>query len=569
MRVDFRAGRAVLDADEQVLRLDRGVKVALDRYRLTARQLIVRKTPIGVLVRGDGRLALCPCPEPPVSLGFTAALVAPPSDLVLENPTVRVGDVPVLWLPYLWVRARDRWGALPPRVEWRGRDGLAFGGGVHAPLGKDDAGELRALDLSAAVYTRGGVDVEAAHFTPASTTRVRWDHLDGSAIGVSAAGSTPAGLRAHAAWRADVLRGPRAELAARDLDAASRRWDRAEIGVVHAGPSAVLGVLYGTTAPRGAALRDVGYAGPALHGSWSLAAHSSEARVGLDVATRRTGTRSSALTFFAPRASWGVAARPGPFSVVARARAEGWGTSEVDAARLAGVAEGAVSLGLPLVRTWTFARHVIEPWIGGSAGRASGHEVLGQRAVLEGDYALARAGVSTALGRSRSAARLEVSGAELRAADRARQLVHARLDTDTRWLGARGEGGADLTANGAFAVAALRVGRVDRAAVTLGVAGLHGETRAVRSAPARDRPLGLASLDRDGWSGASDLSVAWTRSLATSVGADADLVAERWLALRGGLGYRHDCGCLALALRGVQRLGRNGTDVALSVELTR
>src|SRR5207244_11312844 len=57
-----------------------------------------------LVVKGPGRVALCPCPDPPITLGFTTAR-ASPADLVVENPTLRAGGVPVAWLPYFWLRS--------------------------------------------------------------------------------------------------------------------------------------------------------------------------------------------------------------------------------------------------------------------------------------------------------------------------------------------------------------------------------------------------------------------------------------------------------------------------------
>src|SRR5690606_3055763 len=104
--------------------------------RLTSERLSLTRGPRGIVVDGEGRVAFCRCPEAPVSIGFTSATVAPPTDLLIEQPTVYVGEVPVFWLPYFWLRSKNRLGLLPPKIAYRGGDGLLMGGGVHVPLGQ-------------------------------------------------------------------------------------------------------------------------------------------------------------------------------------------------------------------------------------------------------------------------------------------------------------------------------------------------------------------------------------------------------------------------------------------------
>ena len=115
--VDFTAGRVVLDGNMRELELADHVCVIVDRYRLTSEHLKLRRGPRGVEVEGEGSVALCPCDTAPVTLGFSAATVAPPTDLLVESPTVRVDGVPVFWMPYLWLRSPDRAGLLPAGLQ--------------------------------------------------------------------------------------------------------------------------------------------------------------------------------------------------------------------------------------------------------------------------------------------------------------------------------------------------------------------------------------------------------------------------------------------------------------------
>src|SRR5205809_904669 len=66
-RAVFRADRVELEPGQERLELDGGVTVLVDRYRLTSEHLSLERGPRGIIVRGSGRVALCPCPDPPVT----------------------------------------------------------------------------------------------------------------------------------------------------------------------------------------------------------------------------------------------------------------------------------------------------------------------------------------------------------------------------------------------------------------------------------------------------------------------------------------------------------------------
>src|SRR5438445_13153168 len=101
----------------------------------------------GVRVTGTGELGFCPCDRPPIAIGFSGGYAAPPDDLIVENPTLRLFGVPVFWLPWLWLRSPRKVGLTTPDVSLRGGDGLFLGQGVHVPDGKG-------LELAAGLYTR-------------------------------------------------------------------------------------------------------------------------------------------------------------------------------------------------------------------------------------------------------------------------------------------------------------------------------------------------------------------------------------------------------------------------------
>src|SRR5262249_21680488 len=149
--------------------------------------LKLRRTPHGIDVEGTGRLAFCQCLGTPIAVGFDGAIVAPPGDLVLRHPRLEVLGIPIFWFPYFWLRSPQRFGVLAPDLACRGADGFFAGGGIHLPWGPDDPNA--ALDVRAGAYFRGGSAYEMYLRTPASQTRVRYDHFDGDGLLTDARGS--------------------------------------------------------------------------------------------------------------------------------------------------------------------------------------------------------------------------------------------------------------------------------------------------------------------------------------------------------------------------------------------
>jgi hypothetical protein len=74
-------------------------------------------------------------------------------------------------------------------------------------------------------------------------------------------------------------------------------------------------------------------------------------------------------------------------------------------------------------------------------------------------------------------------------------------------------------------------------------------------------------LDRNGTSLGSDMSVPLPKKLMLSSGADFDVENERFVSTRMGLGYRHPCGCIAASAWASHRVGREGIDAWISLDL--
>ena len=117
-----RADSVTLDPRGRSLELVGDVRVDAAPFHLRSARIRLSRSSLGVEVDGHGRLAFCPCLGTPVTVEFDRAIVAPPGDLVLTHPRLRVYDVPIVALPYFWFRSERKWGVLPPDIEPRAAD---------------------------------------------------------------------------------------------------------------------------------------------------------------------------------------------------------------------------------------------------------------------------------------------------------------------------------------------------------------------------------------------------------------------------------------------------------------
>ncbi len=181
-------------------------------------------------------------------------------------------------------------------------------------------------------------------------------------------------------------------------------------------------------------------------------------------------------------------------------------------------------------------------------------------------------GVDSALGRfaSRGAARITLRGGGVGPRDALRPLLAGKLLADTHafaistvatWDAERRQEPTTL--------ARLRLGSIDSLHLSTHAEGRGAVEPVLARWLSQDElsapPLGW--LDTSGWSGGGELGVPWTRALATTVGSEHDLRSGRLLAVRGSIGYRHPCGCLAAVAWAGKRVGRGGADAWLSVDL--
>lgn len=628
----FRAGKVEADATLRELTLERDVLVTYGRYRLWSDRLHLTLSPTGgIRLNGEGKVALCPCPDPPITLAFSAARVEPPGDLVVDFPRLAIAGVPVLALPWLWLRSPDTIGLLPPLLAWRGDDGLVIGGGVHLPW------PGHALQIRGAGYIEGGAEAQALFTSLATTTRVAWQEIHGRRVVVDAHGSLDTG-GAGLAWDIDAARGDRARSAAPDLRSAVLPFDSlAAETSLRVGPGASGAAARFATGVAGGAERGegaiavgpsafMGGGGPiGAFGTWEAAAG------GLMLGGDRGATPLARAHLGAE-----VDTRPGPLDVrlssTLRARIVGLTGGGDSAPTEPGdsgepsrdaMAAGRLEVRLPFVRVFPAApgdapiQHWVVPVI---EARAAALAQAGPppRVIESPGEGLARpplrdapptswtvdAGLSTAVGRytgqalsldvrlgalGRSSSRRsdptsaadppEPTPGAVRPAARARVAAHTAAASLGGEIGVVGPSSAETLpadaradGTGAFGIARARLGRPDRVTLRIEAAAQNdlgaGEARAIADGSAAALPgEALELLAEAGFSGAAELGVPWTRSLRTSVRADADLTAGELLALQGVLSYRHPCGCLGFTAAGAHRLGRGGVDIALSIDL--
>jgi hypothetical protein len=607
----FRARKVEADADLRDIALEGDVEIAFGRMRLASEALrLLRRPDGGAVVEGEARLAFCPCPDPPVTIAFGGGEVFPEGDITLQFPRLEVFGVPVLALPWIWLRAPHQAGLFPPSIAWRGRDGLIVGSGVHVPWPGED-GEPRVFQATAAGYLKGGAEVGAGFETPSSRARAALDWLRDTRVELSAQGfwrpdSNAAGVdrsvgdlyRAGAAWDLDAIRGDLARARTAGLAAAARPYDSlaAETslrignrstsgflstditgrawrgdGRIAGGPGATLS-LSGPLSDRGA--WDALFTGSVLRDDQT------EAAVAL-----AQGSLGAEMTF-----------RPGPLEIQLSTRERVRAASREPDASADAAASARLAIGLPLVRSFGGAPaplvHLIEPGLEAQAAVEHGQGSF-FRAQWPSDPRFlwtAAAGISTSLGTPAGSGAHVGLRAGLVGLDRAaaRPAGHALAAAQTSWISGDleasfvpgGSAGAPIlpfsdpldSSTSSYAVLArLRAGPPGGVELRADVAAQSGaEASAARIFSGG--PLAAAGellyLARDGLSGLASLAVPWTRWLRTSASAAADITAERLLAVGLGVEIEHPCGCASISASGAHRAGREGIDAILSIDLS-
>jgi hypothetical protein len=580
MPVDFGADEVRFDVRERALQITGHVHVDEPPFHLTSDHLQLRRVPIGVELDGRGQLAFCPCLGTPLAVRFRDATVAPPHDLVLRDPVLEVFGVPVAWAPVFWLRSAGRVGVLPPEIAWRGADGLFVGEGVHIPWVQGD--RVRWVDLRAGGYLDGGVAVQGALRTAQTETRVKWDRLradDG--VGVVSHGSTD-----DAAWEVDALRGRRAVVATTGAEVAARPFDRAAGGAVLRDDGWTFASGVRTVALRGGDLTDLGVGGPVV------AARRADALFGVGAydATLEGGAVTGeglGTTTFA-RAEGGTLLASHLGAVGATFALRGVGDVADDGVRSGtdGAAQARATLSLPLARAYA-SPDADDPWVHEQTPRVEAaafathaSDILvvpaGRGMVVpDGGAWAAAAGWSNAFARwgSRASGQLDGSVGAVGDARETLPALRARATLTGAWAGLRADFARVMLSpdrdGGAF-VARVRVGPSSGLHVSAHVAERDGVDPLVARA-LTDAPLEPSGgfLAVPGWTGGARVSVPLGSRVTTRAGADYDFDARELVAALGALELHDPCGCVVVRATAAHRIGRDGLDVWVTVDLPR
>ncbi len=597
--VTFGADDVKLDAHSQALDASGHVRVDEPPFHLTSDALTLRRVPIGAELEGDGKLAFCPCLGSPLAVRFTGATVAPPHDIILRNPVLEVFGVPLAWAPVFWLRSPGRFGLLPPDLAWRGADGFFAGGGVHLPWKQGDV--VRGLDLRAGGYVDGGVAVEASLRTATTLTRVRWDRFQGNggvaigAQGATASANAEAEAEESVAWGVDALRGARAVQATTDVDVAARPFDRAAGEVTWRPEQWMISSGVRTVSPRGGNVLDLGVGGPIV----AVRRADALAHAGAYDATfeggQVFGAGTGATTFGRAEGGMLLATRVG--AVGASLALRGLGDVADDGTRRGwdGTAQARVALALPLAREYASGNDAeinMDPWIHRTEPRLEAavlalHTdgvlvVPAGRGMLipirEGGAWIAAAGWSNAVGRLGSHSGGEVDAVAGVVGDEGAVLpvLRVRASVAGSWLALRADfarvfGLSPLNqaaqAGGAF-LAAGRIGPSSGLHLAVHAAERDGVDPLVARA-AIDPPFESASgfLSATGWTSGARVALPIGPRITALGGADVDLDARELVAAIASLELHDPCNCVVVRASAAHRIGREGVDAWLSVDL--
>jgi hypothetical protein len=586
MPVAFGADQVRFDPQGQALDAAGHVHVEQSPFHLTSNALKLRRVAIGVELEGEGRAAFCPCLGTPLAVRFRGATVAPPHDLILHDPVLEVFGLPVAWAPVIWLRSAARFGLLPPDLAWRGADGLFVGGGLHVPWRDGDVSQ--GVDVHGGAYIDGGVAVQVAIRTAESDARVTWDRWrgdDGVTVGLRGATAIANAERPDSvAWVVDALRGKRAVKATTDVDVAARPFDRAEAQAAWRAGGWTFASGVRTVALRGGDLLDLGAGGPVVAARRADAI----AHAGAYDATIEGGSVDApglGTTSFT-RAEGGVllATRLGAFGTTFATRVLGDIADDGTRVGADAAAQTRMSIRLPFARGFSSPEepdpwvHLTEPRIEVAAIAAHASGVLaapsarGMTAPSGGAW-VASAGWHNAVGRwgSRASAELAASGGAVGNDRRALPVLLAR-STVSGWLGLDAEVARVILppsqGGGGALVARIRVGPESGLHVSAHVSERDGVDPLIARSIV-DAPLEPASgfLVSPGWTGNARVGVPFGARVTARTGVDIDVDARRLVAALGALELHDPCNCVVVRATAAHRIGREGIDLWLSVDL--
>ena len=259
-----------------------------------------------------------------------------------------------------------------------------------------------------------------------------------------------------------------------------------------------------------------------------------------------------------------------------------------------GAAQARAAVALPLARAYASedGGANMDPWIHRTEPRLEAailalHEggvlvVPAGRGMLvpirEGGAWIAAAGWSNAIGRlgSRAAAELDAIAGVVGDGDSVLPVLRGRASAGGTWVALRADfarvfgltaSSRSAQAGGAF-LAAARIGSSSGLHLAVHAAERDGVDPVVARA-AIDPPFESSNgfLSATGWTGGARVALPIGSRITTLGGADVDLDARELVAAVGSLELHDPCNCVVVRASAAHRIGREGVDAWVSVDL--
>ena len=149
-------------------------------------------------------------------------------------------------------------------------------------------------------------------------------------------------------------------------------------------------------------------------------------------------------------------------------------------------------------------------------------------------------------------------------------VARCRAAAQSRLFALSAEGAHLLSSiDGNAWVARARVGETTGLFLKAWVAyrdGLDPVAARLLTDPSMEAPVGF--LNEGGWTGGARAGIPWAKYLTTRGGVDVDFSSQAIVAAVGTLELRDGCGCFRLRATGAHRMGRDGIDVWISIDVT-
>ncbi|MFO0661737.1 MAG: hypothetical protein U0165_18170 [Polyangiaceae bacterium] len=399
-------------------------------------------------------------------------------------------------------------------------------------------------------------------------------------VGRCRAAASSALVTDRSPWQVDVVRGERARVGSLSLDSASRAFDRADASWTVGSASWLFSSGLRAMAARGAS-------------GWAVGPHLAVARsiafgptvMGAAVNTSVVTNDSSPMS--AIRADTDLSSRFWLSSLRVDVAARGTETLLVhEASSMNDLSSDArASLSWPVFRAFSSgAVHLLSPSISmtslvanvrsdGSAEQLASWSRLGRYSLpSSGSLAMPAIGLESRV--ATSTGRGWTTFASLGASvtnERSRPMARARNHLGLGWVDLSSDIiTSRVTSFGVASIDSIEVRPLRRLSVGSDLTALHGlepiEARWLSTGSVM--PVGSASwLAREGVSAGAFVRVALSDRLSASGRMDRDMTERVWIGERAELRYADRCGCIALSMVVAHRLGREGVDAMLGLDL--